>query len=112
MCKLALGLAKAGWSEYEYRWQVKAHAKLDAPSGVPVWRGEDLRGRSILICSEGGLGDVIQFSRYLPMLAERGAAVSFQAPAKMHALLAGLPGNIRLIARAGTSSGSTSHAAR
>src|SRR5262249_16423659 len=55
------------------------------------------------ICSEGGFGDIIQFSRYLPVLAERGAAVSFQVPVKMHALLAGLPGGIRLMARAAAS---------
>ena len=100
MCKLAMGLAKSGWSDYEHRWQVKTHSKLNPPAGTPLWRGEDLRGRSILVISEGGLGDIIQFSRYLPMLSERGAAVSFQVPEKMHALLAGLPGGIRLIAQA------------
>jgi len=100
MCKLAVGRAKEGWQEHEYRWQVKTHCELDAPPGTPVWRGEDLRGRSFLVCAEGGLGDIIQFSRYLPVLAGRGAAVSFQVPQKMHALLAGLPGGIRFIAQA------------
>ena len=100
MCKLALAHTKEGWREHEYRWQVKTHSALDAPAGTPLWQGEDLRGRSILVCSEGGLGDVVQFSRYLPVLAQQGAAVSFQVPEKMHALLAGLTGGIRLIAQA------------
>jgi len=62
-----------------------------------LWSGQDLRGRSILVCAEQGLGDVIQFSRYLPRLAEAGASVSLLAPDKLHEILRGLPGKIRLI---------------
>jgi hypothetical protein len=43
------------------------------------------------------LGDIIQFSRYLPLLAESGAAVTFLVPEKLHGILRGLPGKIRLI---------------
>ncbi len=44
---------------------------------IPAWKGESLSGKSILIWSEQGLGDVIQFSRYITVLNQQGANVSF-----------------------------------
>jgi tetratricopeptide (TPR) repeat protein len=98
LCKLAMGLA-AGWNDFEYRLQVKTYPSIDAATDAPLWSGENLRDRSILVCVEQGLGsgDVIQFSRYLPLLAESGASVSFLVPDKLHGILRGLPGKIRLI---------------
>ena len=54
---------------------------------VPTWRGEDLSGCRLLVFSEQGLGDVIQFARYLPLLAERNCKIAFLAPAKLARLL-------------------------
>jgi hypothetical protein len=59
----------------------------------PQWRGEeDLRGRTILVHAEQGLGDTIQFARYVPLLAQAGATVILEAPPALCSLLARLPG--------------------
>ena len=103
MCKLAMGIEDTGWSDFEHRWKLKAHPMLNPPPGVPLWSGENLKGRSILVCAEGGMGDMIQFSRFVPILAQRGAEASFMAPEKLHRVLNGLSSNIRLIATPGES---------
>jgi tetratricopeptide (TPR) repeat protein len=97
VCKLAMAVDATAWQDFEHRWRDPSHYSLRAPADTPQWSGEDLRGRSILVCAEGGLGDVIQFSRYVPLLAERGAMVSFLVPDKLMRILAGLPRSVRLI---------------
>jgi len=59
---------------------------------LPVWRGEPLDGRRVLVLSEQGYGDVIQFARFLPRLAERGGEVLVEAPTALRALIARIPG--------------------
>ncbi len=56
----------AGWKEYEWRL-----TDDDVPKNARRWRGEPLAGRSILICTEQGFGDSLQFYRYVIQLAER-----------------------------------------
>ena len=41
------------------------------------WQGEDLTERSLLIFGEQGLGDIIQYARYLPILARNGCRLTF-----------------------------------
>jgi len=76
-----IGRYKEGWTDYEWRWEAGYFPN------VPLWQGEDLKGRHLLVFSEQGLGDVIQFVRYLPLLAERKCKISFLAPAKLVRLL-------------------------
>lgn len=97
VCKLALGRFDDCWRDVESRWRVKAHPALRAPTDAPLWSGEDLCDRSILVCSERGLGDIIQFSRYVPSLAARGARVRFLVPEKMQRVLGELAPTVRLI---------------
>lgn len=96
-CKLAMGDFDTGWRDFENRWRVKTYSPLPASTDAPVWSGEDLRGRSILVCWERGFGDIVQFSRYAPLLAERGARVSFLVPGKARSMLAALPDSVRVI---------------
>ena len=54
---------------------------------MPLWAGEPLAGRTILVYAEQGLGDTLQFCRYLAVLAARGARVIFECPPKLMLLL-------------------------
>jgi Tfp pilus assembly protein PilF len=63
-----------GWKEYEWRTRMKSPL-ASRIFFQPLWDGGDLRGKTILLWSEQGLGDVIQFARYIPRLLERGANV-------------------------------------
>jgi tetratricopeptide (TPR) repeat protein len=87
MVLLANGDFARGFAEHEHR-RIQTSLK-DAP---PLWQGEDLAGRTILVHAEQGMGDTIQFARYIPLLAERGARVIFGVPPSLRGLFAGFPG--------------------
>src|SRR5258708_5965931 len=74
---LIRGHFERGWRDFEHRWQV-ADCGFDRPVlQAREWRGEKLSGRSIIVYSEQGMGDAIQFARFLPRLAAMGAKVTF-----------------------------------
>nr|CRH08106.1 Conserved protein of unknown function. Tetratricopeptide TPR_2 repeat protein [Candidatus Magnetococcus massalia] len=64
-----------GWNAYTWRYRLPqvSHNLNKFASHSPLWDGRDLAGQSILVLSEQGYGDNIQFIRYLPMLREKGA---------------------------------------
>jgi hypothetical protein len=94
---LAAGDLARGFAEYEWRWQVPGML----PHGVagPCWQGEDPAGRTILVHDEGGYGDTLQFVRYVPLLAARGARVVLCVQPPLVRLLARLPGPAVVLAR-------------
>ena len=65
---------------------------------APAWKGEDLAGRSILLYGEQGHGDTIQFARYAPLLARRGAEVVLYVSPRLVPLLRRLPGVAGVVA--------------
>ena len=99
---LAQGDFRRGWPLYEARFRVPALAVPARDFGVPRWTGEaPIAGKILLVHAEQGLGDAIQFCRYLPLLAERGATVVFEVMAQLKALMRTLPGAIHVIGRGG-----------
>ncbi|MSP00216.1 MAG: glycosyltransferase family 41 protein [Acetobacteraceae bacterium] len=91
LCRLAMGDYEHGWEKYEWRWKsALAHAKPAIP-GSP-WLGDTpIEGKTILVLGEQGLGDSLQFCRYLPTLAAR-ARVILEVPRPLAGLLAKLEG--------------------
>jgi tetratricopeptide (TPR) repeat protein len=81
---LRLGDMQRGWPEYQWR------PTIGPRFAQPIWNGEDLHGKTILIHAEQGVGDTIQFIRYVPMLAERGAQILLVCQPELTRLLAGL----------------------
>jgi tetratricopeptide (TPR) repeat protein len=77
LLKLLQGKFDEAWPEYEWRWKApEFRRKLPIRQLFePEWTGESLEGKRILLYSEQGFGDTIQFIRYIPMVAERGARV-------------------------------------
>jgi tetratricopeptide (TPR) repeat protein len=90
---LLTGNFEAGWKGREARWKVPGLtiARLDTPQ--PLWLGkEPVAGKTILIHTDEGLGDAIQFARYVPMVAALGARVVLVASDALCPLLSGLSG--------------------
>lgn len=73
-----------GWKAYESRWTDQARL---LPK--PLWDGKGLEGKRILLRLEQGFGDIIQFIRYAPRVAERGGKVVVQCPQPLKRLLEG-----------------------
>ena len=67
-----------GWPQYEHRWTFEHLAGTLPKFEQPRWTGQDLNGKTILVVQEQGLGDVIQFSRFLFPLHAMGARIILQ----------------------------------
>ena len=94
---LLQGKYGAGWRRFEARWDVVLKDER-RQIRKPRWTGrENLAGRTLFVYPEQGLGDTIQFCRYLPLLSAMGVRVIFEAPPELKALLKSLSGAITLI---------------
>jgi Flp pilus assembly protein TadD len=82
---LTEGDFEAGWAGYEARDTVPLRPE-------PRWRGEKLQGETVAVIAEQGMGDIIQFIRFVPWLVERGGRVVLVCSRKLHRLLEGFPG--------------------
>lgn len=92
LLQMMTGNFEAGWAGREVRW--KALLPGDAPKlSKPIWLGEEpIAGKTILLHSDEGLGDAIQFARYIPMVAARGARVILAIEDALYPLLSGMAG--------------------
>jgi tetratricopeptide (TPR) repeat protein len=90
-------LRREVWLKYDYRWVV-LNKSPQRGFTQPLWRGEPLAGKTILLHSEQGLGDTIQFVRYAAPIAAMGATVHVEVQPPLASLLAGLPGAASVIA--------------
>ena len=94
----AIALLHAGhwedaWRDFEWRFNRPGHVPVSDGTLLPLIEpGTRLDGQRVLVWHEEGFGDTLQFSRYLPMLARRGARVTASVPAPLVRLLRGIPG--------------------
>ena len=93
LCRLSVGDFATGWEKYEWRWRLQYAVRAKRDFAMPLWLGEeDLTGKTVFLHAEQGFGDTLQFCRYAPAVAAKGATVILEVPAPLKSLLRTLPG--------------------
>jgi hypothetical protein len=86
------GRLEEGWKEYEWRWKAKHLSARDF--SAPLWSGEAIGDRVILLHPEQGLGDTLQFCRYVPLMV-RGSRIILEVQAPLVRCCHGCPASWR-----------------
>jgi Tfp pilus assembly protein PilF len=110
----ALGLLRAGryeegFREYEWRFRRGEIARRDCAQ--PAWNGRPLEGRTVLLWSEQGFGDALQFLRFVPEVARRGGRVVLEVMDGLQGLASRLPGVAAVTVRGAEPPAFDTHAA-
>jgi tetratricopeptide (TPR) repeat protein len=93
LLSLLTGDFERGWIKSEWRWKSTSSGLSRRNFAQPLWLGaETLERKTILLHSEQGLGDTIQFCRYVPLVAARGARVVLEVAEPLRELMSGLNG--------------------
>lgn len=92
MALLFAGQYLEGWQHYSWRWKALPPSEQPRHYPQPIWRGQEVNGKRVLLYAEQGFGDTIQFVRYASLVAHRGAKVIVQCPPALVKLLARTPG--------------------
>jgi len=85
--QLLRGDFKNGWENYAWRLKEADCPLVGLSYEQPEWQGESLKGKTLFVYHEQGLGDVIQFARYLPLLKAKGGRVVFEVQAPLYDLM-------------------------
>jgi hypothetical protein len=99
---LLMGDFEGGLRDYEWRWKLAGASNQNDRRGFsqPLWLGrESLADQTIVLYSEQGFGDTLQFCRYATLVASLGAHVVMEVQASLVGLLASLEGVSQVIAR-------------
>jgi tetratricopeptide (TPR) repeat protein len=80
---LLAGRFGEGWSEFEWRWRMGENPSLRARYPWPLWNGEEMAGRSLLVWGEQGIGDVILFASMLPDLTTKGMRLTLEVDPRL-----------------------------
>jgi len=94
---LAEGRLAEAWPHHEFRLLMEPHVSNRPPYAKPVWSGQDIDGKSVLIRTEQGVGDMIQFLRYVPMLKAKGANVLLKVAKELEVLAGSVRGVDRVL---------------
>jgi hypothetical protein len=90
---LHAGRLREAWPEFEWRLALAEHQGLDIDRLMPALsKLADVMGRTVLVTHEEGFGDTLQFMRYLPLLAKRGARVLAWVPRQLERVLKSVEG--------------------
>jgi tetratricopeptide (TPR) repeat protein len=84
---LTLGDFERGFEGYEARWLSGKSLAEAFGTRWPTWAGPESAQKRVLVLNDHGLGDTIQFVRYLPLMAAAGVDATFVCPPKLHRLL-------------------------
>ena len=97
---LLQGKLIAGWEKYEWRWDsIQKSQKRDFKQ--PLWDGTSLKGKSILVHTEQGLGDAIQFVRYVDLLCDLDTTVIVECQAELKPLFTSIDRIDKLVPKEG-----------
>jgi tetratricopeptide (TPR) repeat protein len=100
ICRMLVGDFDRGWKENEWRWETEHLRREKRNFAQPLWLGSDaIAGKTILLHGEQGFGDVIQFCRYVPLVAERGAHVIVEIPNSLLELMRTLMGPAEIVSK-------------
>ena len=95
---LLTGNFSKGWEQYEWRWKDLSDPSVIRSFKQPLWDGKkSLKGKSILLYSEQGLGDTIQFSRYILLIKALGAKVILETHKELLNIVGSIDSNITII---------------
>ncbi len=98
--RLRMGDYQGGFADYEGRWESPLFTTPRQEYGVERWHGEPLHGKSLLIHTEQGLGDTLQFARFISHAKTAGAGrVVLECEDSMVRLLAGVAGIDEIVRR-------------
>ncbi|MDX1487352.1 MAG: tetratricopeptide repeat-containing glycosyltransferase family protein [Acidiferrobacterales bacterium] len=92
MALLVTGQFTEGWKEYRWRFSAMNPRRSKEVGALPLWDGSNFSGKTLLIEAEQGIGDAIQFIRFLPMLQVLGGRVVLACHSTLRPLLADCPG--------------------
>lgn len=100
LIRLRWGDFAVGWKGYEWRWRKADWAARRREFAAPLWFGQDsIESRTILLHAEQGYGDALQFVRYAPLVARRGANVVLECAPDLLRLLQSVEGVAQVVAR-------------
>jgi Flp pilus assembly protein TadD len=88
-----------GWEEQEWRWKRKDFRTPGRDFSHPQWDGSMLEGRTLLLHCEQGLGDTLQFFRYLPLVTRRGGKVILECQPELQRLLQANAAELQVVSR-------------
>ena len=95
---MTLGEFERGWDEFERRFELYGYKDLmDRFPRDALWEGSELAGKTLLVWAEQGLGDQIQFVRYIPLVAGGDAEVVVQCDRPLVRLFEQVPGASRIV---------------
>ena len=98
ICRLLLGDFDRGWKSTNGDGKLSSEAPAKRSFTQPLWLGrEEIAGKTILLHAEQGFGDTIQFCRYVPLVAERGARVILEVQEPLRELMAALADTTQVI---------------
>jgi Flp pilus assembly protein TadD len=83
---LMAGRLREGFQEYEWRWRMNSPIFVPRSFSQPLWNGQPIREKSLFIHAEQGMGDAIQFVRYLRLVRPHAARIILETPVPLKSL--------------------------